>query len=194
MKIGLYFGSFNPIHIGHLIVANTMIEKIEFDQVWMVISPQNPFKRSSGLANEQDRKFMTELAVANHAAIVASDVEFHLPKPSYTIETLHVLFEKHPSHTFSLIMGKDNLIHFNKWKNYEAILECVDIQVYDRKINAKIPPELADHPKIFIHQFPLINVSSTMIRNKAANGESIKYWVPNEVEHYILENDIFRNT
>ncbi len=121
MKIGLFFGSFNPIHIGHLIIANTMAENTDLEEVWFVVSPQNPFKKQKSLLHEFDRLEMVERAIQDNFKLKASDIEFHLPRPSYTIDTLTVLQEKYPEHQFGLIMGGDNLSHFHKWKNYEQI-------------------------------------------------------------------------
>jgi nicotinate-nucleotide adenylyltransferase len=192
MKIGLYFGSFNPVHIGHLIVANTMIEEVSFDRVWLVISPQNPFKLTNGLAPEQDRKAMAQLAVADHGAIEVSDIEFSMPKPSYTIDTLKLLFKTHTQEEFSIIMGMDNLLYFHKWKEWENILEKVDIHVYDRTVEGEVPSRILDHPKVHLHHFPLVHVSSTRLRKQVSEGRSIRYWVPAAVESYIREHGLFR--
>ena len=191
MKTGLYFGSYNPIHIGHLIVANTMMESVGFDEVWMVISPQNPFKSPVELAPESDRKAMVDLAIEDHPGMLSCNVEFTMSRPSYTIDTLTVLQEQYPDREFALIMGMDNLIHFHKWKRYEDILERVTLHVYDRHTNAAAPERFKDHPSIRHYDFPLVDVSSTMLRNKIAKDESIRYWVPREVEAYIRENRIF---
>ena len=118
MKVGLYFGSFNPIHLGHLVIAQTLFQRGSLDQVWFVVSPQNPFKKQESLAHEQDRLRMVELAIADNFHFRASDVEFRMPRPSYTIDTLTYLTDKHPQHQFSLFLGSDNLRHFHKWKNY----------------------------------------------------------------------------
>lgn len=189
--IGLYFGSFNPIHIGHLIVANSMREHLGFDAVWFVISPQNPFKKHLELADESDRYNMVELATKDRDHLEAMDIEFTLPKPSYTIQTLEVLEKEYPEHRFAIIMGKDNLVHFKKWKQYEDVLEKVNLEVYDRDISEDIPEDILQHESIRIHDLPLINVSSTWLRKKVANGESISYWVADQVEEYILEHGIY---
>ena len=191
MHTGLYFGSFNPVHIGHLIVADAMIDQVGMDEVWLVVSPQNPFKESASLAPEDHRLEMARLATQSHDSIQASDVEFHLDKPSYTIDTLKVLHEQYPDRRFSIIMGKDNLVSFKKWKEYKAILERVDIHVYDRRIIARIDTDLLEHEKIAIHDLPLINVSSTRLRKQIKEGRSIRYWVKDEVEAYIRGNDLY---
>jgi len=192
MKTGLYFGSFNPIHIGHLIVADTMIEEAGFDEVWMVISPQNPFKSVRELAPETDRKAMVDLAVRDHPDIHSCDVEFSLARPSYTIDTLAVLTDKFPDRDFAIIMGMDNLMYFHKWKRYEDIIKQVPLHVYDRKIDQGIPDEFKKHPSIHVHDLPLINVSSTRLRAKVAAGQSIRYWVLSEVENYIAEKQLYK--
>ena len=192
MKIGLYFGSFNPIHLGHLIVANSMLETALLDEIWFVLSPQSPFKTQSELADEEDRKAMLELAIKDNPKFKISTIEFDLPKPSYTINTLKALKKAHPEELFSIVMGADNLISFHKWKAYEEIIELVNIQVYARSTNAAIPPEWKTHEIVHIHPLPLINISSTFIRKKVANKESIKYWVRKKVEQYILKNKLYR--
>jgi nicotinate-nucleotide adenylyltransferase len=132
MKIGLYFGSFNPIHVGHLIVANIMANSPDLDQVWFVVSPQNPFKKSKTLLHEFDRFDMVEKAIADNPKLKVSDIEFAMPKPSYTIDTLARFTEKYPNHTFKLIIGEDNLAAFPNWKNFDKILEFYGLLVYPR--------------------------------------------------------------
>jgi nicotinate-nucleotide adenylyltransferase len=183
MKIGLFFGSFNPIHIGHLILGNTMAEYGDVNQVWFVVSPQNPFKKSSGLLHEFDRLDMVRLAIADHPKFVASDIEFRLPKPSFTIDTLTYLQEKYPQHSFKIIIGEDNLTDFKKWKNYEKILEYFEVLVYRRKDAAVT--DLHQHPKIHIIDAPMIDISATFIRNYIKEHKSIKYLVPLDVENFI---------
>ena len=180
MKIGLFFGSFNPIHIGHLILANTMAEFGDIQQVWFVVSPQNPFKKSSSLLHEFDRIDMVRLAIADHPKFVASDAEFHLPKPSYTIDTLTNFQQKYPQHTFKLILGEDNLKEFKKWKSYEKILENFELLVY-RRPNAE-KTDLHTHPKVRIIDAPMIDISATFIRNSIKEHKSIKYLVHEDVE------------
>lgn len=192
MKTGLYFGSFNPVHIGHLIVADALIEAVGFEEVWLVVSPQSPFKPESELAPEQHRKEMAELAAATHDRLIVSTVEFDLPRPSYTIDTIRALQKEYPGREFSLIMGMDNLLYFDKWKDHEEILRKADIHVYDRAVEEEIPEEFHNHPGITIHRFPLINVSSTRLRENTRKGKSIKYWVPADVEAYILDNGLYR--
>jgi nicotinate-nucleotide adenylyltransferase len=183
LKIGLFFGSFNPVHIGHLIIANVMAETTDLSKVWMVVSPQNPFKPSKGLLHEFDRYDMVRAAVYDHYKIEASDIEFHLPKPSYTIHTLVHLHEKHPDKEFKVIMGEDNLTNFVKWKNYERILEDYGLYVYPRP-DAQ-PSELKAHPNVKMVYAPLLDISATYIRNCVRNHQSVRYLVPDVVEEMI---------
>ena len=170
MKIGLYFGSFNPIHIGHLIIASHIIEHSDLDKIWFVVSPQNPLKPSSTLLNEYHRLNMFRLATENDSRFKASDVEFKLPKPSFTIDTLTYLSEKHPKHQFFVIMGSDSYQNLNKWKNYELILSNYSIIVYNRP-NYEINEQKEG---IFVQNAPLLDISSTLIRNNIKQGKSIK--------------------
>jgi nicotinate-nucleotide adenylyltransferase len=183
LKIGLFFGSFNPIHIGHLIIANVMAETTDLKKVWMVVSPQNPFKPAKGLLHEFDRFDMVRAAVYDHFKIEASDVEFHLPKPSYTIHTLVHLREKHPDKEFKVIMGEDNLINFAKWKNHERILEDYGLYVYPRP-HAQ-PSELKTHPNVKMVDAPMLDISATFIRKCIRNNQSVRYLVPDPVEEMI---------
>jgi nicotinate-nucleotide adenylyltransferase len=183
MKIGLFFGSFNPIHVGHLIIANTMATKTDLEQVWFVVSPQNPFKKSSTLLHDFDRFDLVQRAVVDNVLLKVSDVEFHMPKPSYTVDTLIRIQEKFPQHTFKLIMGEDNLSQFPKWKNYEQILEYTGLYVYPRPNAA--PHAFQHHPAVQFVQAPLMDISATYIRNCITKGDSIRYLVPEAVEQMI---------
>ncbi len=193
MKIGLFFGSFNPIHVGHLIIANTVKERTQLQQVWFVVSPQNPFKASSSLLPDIDRLRMVELAVEDNFELRASNIEFSMPKPSYTVDTLAYLGERYPQHEFFLIMGVDNLVHFHRWKNYQQILEYVGIYTYPRPQvqETKIKEEIKNHPKIEMVQAPLLDISATYIRDCISHGLSIKYLVPDSVEEYIHARKLF---
>ncbi|WP_299452801.1 nicotinate (nicotinamide) nucleotide adenylyltransferase [uncultured Microscilla sp.] len=189
MKIGLFFGSFNPIHIGHLIIANTMAENTHLEEVWFVVSPQNPFKKQKSLLHEFDRLDMVEKAIQDNYKLKTCDVEFHLPRPSYTIDTLTVLQEKHPAHEFGLIMGGDNLSHFHKWKNYEQILEYFRLYVYPRPDSR--PSDLDKHPKVSFVESPLMSISATFIRKSIKAQKSIRYLVPESVDLYIKEKKFY---
>ncbi len=183
MNIGLYFGSFNPIHTGHLIIANHILNESSLDKIWFIVSPQNPFKQAHSLLNEYHRLHLVQKAIENDPRLKASDIEFGLPKPSYTIHTLAYLKEKYPSYTFSLIMGSDSFQNIEKWKNPEAIIAHHSIIIYERpgfEINNKIGAN------INVMQAPLLEISATYIRELARDGKSIKYLVPPAVEEEIL--------
>lgn len=189
MKIGLFFGSFNPIHIGHLIIANTMATSTDLEQVWFVVSPQNPFKKNKSLLHEFDRLDMVERAIADNARLKATDFEFHLPKPSYTIDTLIRLLEKYPQHEFKLIMGEDNLGQLPNWKNHGKILEYVGLYVYPRPNAAQ--HEFGHHPQVKFVPAPLLDISATYIRDAIRKGRSVRYMVPEVVEEMILRKKFF---
>jgi nicotinate-nucleotide adenylyltransferase len=191
MKIGLFFGSFNPVHTGHLILANYLVEESDLDELWLVISPHNPFKERSTLADDYVRYEMVLRSVEDHPKLKACNVEFDLPKPSYTIDTLKYLSEEHPEHEFVLIMGGDNLASLNKWKNYEQILLNYSIYVYKRPEYQL--GELASHSRIKIFEnAPLIEISSTFIRKLIKEGKSIRYWVTEETREIIESTALYR--
>jgi len=187
MKIGLFFGSFNPIHIGHLIVANVMADYL--DRVWFVVSPQNPFKKNSSLLHEFDRYEMVEKAIQDNHRLSLSDVEFSMPKPNYTIDTLTYLSEKHPEHQFKLIIGSDNLKQFPKWKNHSAILKNYGLLVYPRP-NAE-PSELTNRSGIDLIDAPLLDISASYIRRTIQERRSIRYMVPESVAQLIDKKGYF---
>jgi nicotinate-nucleotide adenylyltransferase len=188
MKIGLYFGSFNPIHVGHLIIAQTLFQRGGLDQVWFVVSPQNPFKKQESLAHEHDRLRMVELAIDDNFQFRASDVEFRMPRPSYTIDTLTYLSDKYPQHQFFLFLGSDNLNHFHKWKNHQAILDNYPILVYPRPGEVKT----LDHPGVSYLDAPLLDISATFIRQSIQEGLSVRYLLPERVEGYILDKKLYQ--
>lgn len=190
MKIGLYFGSFNPLHIGHLAIANYMVEFSDLDEIWLVVSPQNPLKKKSSLLNEFDRFDMVELALKDDLRIKPSDIEFNLPKPSYTIDTLTYLSEKHPKYNFNLIVGADSLQSFHKWKNYEKILKHYNLYVYPRP-NCNID-EFKDHENVNIINAPLMEVSSSFIRKSIKENKDIRYFLPTEVYKYIKKMNFYK--
>ena len=184
MRIGLFFGSFNPIHIGHLVIADVMADQTDLNEVWFVVSPQNPFKSSKSLLHEFDRLKMIELAVADNFKFKATDVEFNMPKPSYTSDTLAYLADKHPEHGFVLIIGEDNLVHFHKWKNHEAILENYGLYVYPRPQVDKSKIKVA-HDNIKYVDSPMLDISATFIRTAIQNEHSVQYLLPQTVSDYI---------
>jgi nicotinate-nucleotide adenylyltransferase len=183
MKIGLFFGSFNPIHMGHLIIANIMAETTDLNKVWFVVSPQNPFKPGKGLLHEFDRYDMVRAAVYDSYKLEVSDIEFNLPKPSYTIHTLVHLKERHPDKDFKVIIGEDNLAGFPKWKNAERILEDYGLYVYPRP-HAQLS-DLKTHPQVKMVEAPMIDISATFIRNCVRKNQSVRYLVPDAVEEMI---------
>ena len=190
MTVGLYFGSFNPIHIGHLIIANFIAYNYPLDQVWFVVSPQNPLKQSSTLLNEYHRLFLVQLAIEEENKLKASDIEFRLPKPSYTVDTLAYLKEKYPIHQFSIIMGSDSFQNLANWKNHRVILENHPLFVYTRPgHDIQHKPTDCD---ITILKAPLLEISSTHIRQSIKEGKSIRYLVPDKVKEEIERNAYYK--
>ena len=190
MKIGLFFGSFNPVHIGHLIIANYMATNTDLDLVWMVISPQNPLKEKKSLARDYDRLHLVRLAIGDNPNIKASDFEFSLDKPSYTIDTLTYMREAYPQHEFVLIMGGDNLATLHKWKNYEMILKHYQIYVY-RRPGYELG-DLQDHKNVKLFEAPLMQISASYIRKQIKAGKSVKYLVTDEVNDYLLTSNLYK--
>jgi nicotinate-nucleotide adenylyltransferase len=192
MKIGLFFGTFNPIHVGHLSIANYIVEHSDLNEVWLVVTPLSPFKKKSSLLDNHQRLEMVYRATEDYPKLRPSDIEFNLPEPHFTIHTLVYLQEKFPQHSFALIMGEDNLSSFHKWKNYEQILEEHDIYVYPR-INTKPPKEeFIDHPRIVKVNAPIIGISSTLIRNDLKDGKNIRPMLPHKVWEYLDEMNFYR--
>lgn len=183
------FGSFNPIHIGHLILANFMAENTDLNQIWFVVSPLNPFKSAGSLLHHQDRIDLVNLAIGDNYKFRASDIEFSLPQPNYTIRTLTYLQEKYPDYQFSLILGQDNLASFHRWKNYEQILEHHHLYIYPRNGAEAVP--LETHPKVTLTQAPLLDISATFIRDMIRQGKSIRYLVPDAVNEAITRKRFF---
>ncbi|KFF20404.1 nicotinate (nicotinamide) nucleotide adenylyltransferase [Flavobacterium hydatis] len=192
MKIGLYFGTFNPIHVGHLIIANHMAEHADLDQVWMVVTPHNPLKKKDTLLDDYHRLQMVHLATDSFDKLKPSDIEFKLSQPNYTVNTLVHLQERYPNHEFSLIMGEDNLKTLHKWKNYEVILENYDIYVYPRISSEVENLELKNHPKIHLIDAPIVEISSTFIRNNIKEGKNIQPLLPEKVWEYIDHNNFYK--
>lgn len=185
MKIGLYFGSFNPIHIGHLAIANYMAEYSDLDQIWFVVSPQNPFKQKSSLLSDYHRLELVNRSIENYTKLKASNIEFGLPKPSYTIDTLTYLKEKFPANEFSLIVGSDNLKSFSKWKNYKLILQNHDLYVYPRP--GFKDEEVQLEGNIHLVNAPLMEISSSFIREAIKNKKEIPYFMPEAAYSYLKE-------
>lgn len=187
--IGLFFGSFNPIHVGHLIIANYMANHTSLDEVWLIVSPHNPLKEKSSLANQFDRLEMVDLALSAAENLRVSQVEFSLPQPSYTIDTLVHLQERYPEHRFTLIMGSDNLYSFHKWKNADVILRDFRLAVYPRP--GFLEHELMLHPSVSLTDTPLMELSSTFIRGAVREGRSIRFFVPDSVLEFIDKKGLY---
>lgn len=185
MKVGLFFGSFNPVHTGHLVLANYMLEYTDLERIWFVVSPHNPLKKKSTLLDEKQRLLMVNLAIGDNIKLKASNIEFNLPQPSYTIVTLTYLKEKYSQHEFVLIMGADNLENFHKWKNYEEILKHHQLYIYPRPESDG--GKLKDHPQIKLINAPLMEISSTAIRQAIKEKKDMRYFMPEAVWQYIKE-------
>jgi nicotinate-nucleotide adenylyltransferase len=184
-KVGLFFGSFNPIHTGHLIIAGYMLNFTDLDEVWMVISPHNPLKDKKTLLADHHRYAMVQIAVEDNHRLRSCNIEFKMPQPSYTIDTLVRLEEKYPDHQFVLIAGTDIFPTFNKWKNYETLLENYKFYIYRRP--GFETGKYGSHPHIVIFDSPLMEISSSFIRQAVAEGRDIRYFVPDKVYDYIRE-------
>lgn len=202
MKIGLYFGTFNPIHVGHMIIANHMAEYSGLDQIWMVVTPHNPLKNKDTLLDDYQRLQLVFLATEDYPKIKPSDIEFKLPQPNYTVNTLIHLQEKYPEYVFSLIMGEDNLKSLHKWKNHEVILQNHEIYVYPRissELDTSLKGELAkqnstfkNHPKIHLIDAPIVEISSTFIRGNIKKKKNIQPLLPSKVWEYIDHNNFYK--
>lgn len=191
-KIGLFFGTFNPIHVGHLTIANYLTEFTELDQVWFVVTPHSPFKKKSTLLDDNHRFQMVLRAVEPYPKLKASDIEFKLPQPNYTINTLTYLEEKYPNMEFALIMGEDNLKSFHKWKNYALILESYELFVYPRLTHSTSASKFKDHPKIKHVNAPIMELSATFIRNAIKEGKNIRPMLPEHVWTYLDEMNFYK--
>lgn len=189
-KTGLFFGSFNPVHVGHMIIANFMATRAGLKEVWLVVSPQNPLKPKRSLARDYDRLHLVRLAIGDNLRLRASDIEFNLPKPSYTIDTLTYLKEKHPSRSFVLIMGGDNLATLHKWKNYEILLRDYEIFVYQRPGHDL--GQFAGHPNVQAFDAPQMHISASYIRECISEGYSVRYLVPDAVFEYLEKTGLYR--
>jgi nicotinate-nucleotide adenylyltransferase len=192
-KVGLFFGTFNPIHIGHLVIANHMVEFSDLDEVWFVITPQSPFKIKATLLDNNHRYQMVFEAIQDYPKLKASTIEFDLPQPNYTVHTLVHLSEKYgKEYTFALMMGEDNLKGFHKWKNYEQILEDHSIYVYPRISGGEIPKKFENHKSIQRVNAPIMEISSTFIRKNHKKGKNIKPMLPEAVWKYMDEMNFYR--
>jgi nicotinate-nucleotide adenylyltransferase len=191
-RIGLYFGTFNPIHVGHLTIANYMVEFSDLDEVWMVVTPHNPHKKKNTLLDDNHRLTMVRIALEDYPKLKTSNVEFGLEQPNYTVNTLAHLEEKHPELAFCLIMGEDNLKSFHKWKNYEVILDRYAIYVYPRISEGAVETQFTNHPSIHKVNAPIMELSSTFIRKGIKGGKNIRPMLPDAVWKYIDEMNFYR--
>ncbi len=189
-KIGLFFGSFNPVHNGHLILANYIVEYTDLDSIWFVVSPQNPFKEENSLLQDHHRRDMLEMAVKNDERFEVCDIEFNMPKPSYTIDTLTRLSELHPETEFYLICGMDNLACFDKWKRYQDILDNYNIIVYPRKNYDG--GDLINHKSVQVINAPEIEISSTFIRNAVSENKDVRYFMPEKSYKYMIDMKFYK--
>lgn len=189
-KVGLFFGSFNPIHIGHLIIANYMANFTDLDEVWFVVSPQNPFKDKKSLGNMYDRLEMVNLAIDGSENLRSSDIEFGLSQPSYTIDTLTYLTEKYPTKEFCLIMGEDNLVGFQKWKNADIILRDYKMFVYPRP--GYDAGELKGHSSVTMTNTPVMELSSTFLRQAIKENKDIRFYTADKVIDFIDKKGLYK--
>jgi nicotinate-nucleotide adenylyltransferase len=193
MKIGLFFGTFNPIHIGHLVIANYMANYTDLNKVWLVVTPHNPLKERESLLKDNHRLALVKIAIEDNPKLKVSDIEFKLSKPSYTINTLLYLKEKYPKHEFVLIMGEDNLRTIHKWKNYEEIVNGFSIYVYPRIDSAAYEEKNIIYPNVkFFPDLPLMNISSTFIRKAIKEKKDVKYLLTEKVSNYIIEMNFYK--
>lgn len=192
MKIGLFFGSYNPIHIGHMIIANHLAEFTDLEEIWLVLTPHNPFKKKRSLLADHHRYRMVEEATEDYPKLRPSNIEFKLKQPNYTIHTLAHLGEKYPEHQFNLIMGQDNLNSFHKWKNYQVILENHEIYVYPRVTETTKKPELLERPNIHFVEAPIVEISSTFIRQAVKEKKNVKVLLPYRTWKYMDEMNFYR--
>jgi nicotinate-nucleotide adenylyltransferase len=192
MKVGLFFGTFNPIHIGHLIIANYMAEFSDLEEIWFVITPQSPFKQKKSMLSNHHRLAIANIAVDDYQKLKTSDIEFKLPQPNYTINTLIHIEEKYPEYQFCLIMGEDNLKGFHKWKNYETILQNYELYVYPRISDGTTDSQFLNHPKVHRVAAPIVEISSTFIRKSIKNNKNIQPMLPEKVWNYIDEMNFYK--
>lgn len=193
-KVGLYFGTFNPIHIGHIIIANYLVEYSDLEEIWFIVTPQSPFKKKASLLPNFDRYDLVEKAIQGYEKFKVSDIEFNLPQPNYTVNTLAVLAEKNYDYDFSIIMGEDNLQHFHKWKNYEIILEYYNVYVYPRIYSGReSETQFDNHSKVHKVDAPIVEISSTFIRKAIQEEKNVSPLLQKDVLEYIEKKKFYKN-
>ena len=190
-KIGLFFGTYNPVHVGHMVIAHYMVEFTDMDEVWMVVTPQNPFKQKDSILKDYDRLHLMQLAIGDDPRLKASNIEFDLPQPNYTVDTLVYLGEKFPINKFSLIMGADNLNHFHKWKNHDVILENHELYVYPR-MNSNEGGDLKYHYKVNYVEAPVMKISSSFIRKAIKDGRNVEHFMPSKVSEHVAQTALYK--
>ena len=196
LRVGLYFGSFNPVHLGHLVIANHMLNQADLDEVWFVVTPSSPHKQGVSMIPEEHRLQMAHLALADHPHLKASDVEFNLPRPNYTADTMHHLREAHPEVTFSIIMGQDNLESFHTWKDRESLVAAHRMLIYPRLTQGTSESEARTamwlaHDNVEVHEAPIIAISSTYVRDAIMAGHDVQFLLPDAVVAYIGNNHFY---
>ncbi len=189
-KVGLYFGSFNPIHIGHLVIAEYMVENTDLDEIWFVVSPQNPLKEKKTLLADNHRWYMVNLAIENDARFKAVDIEFHMPRPSYTIDTLTRLNEKYPNNVFVLVSGSDIFRNFHKWKNHDILIKQFPFYVYNRPSFQL--GKFENHQQVKLFEAPQMGISSSFIRKSIKERKEIQYMLPPKIDQYIKEMNFYK--
>jgi nicotinate-nucleotide adenylyltransferase len=192
MKVGLFFGTFNPIHIGHLIIANYMAEFSDLEEVWFVVTPQSPFKQKASMLSNNHRLALANIAVENYSKLKTTDIEFKLSQPNFTVNTLAYIEEKFPNNQFCLIMGEDNLTGFHRWKNYEAILQNHELYVYPRISDRENEHQFSNHQKVQKVNAPIVQISSTFIRKAIQEKKDISTMLPANVWKYIDEMNFYK--
>ena len=196
LRVGLYFGSFNPVHLGHLVIANHMLNQADLDEVWFVVTPSSPHKQGVSMIPEEHRLQMAHLALADHPHLKASDVEFNLPRPNYTADTMRHLRKAHPELTFSIIMGQDNLESFHTWKDHESLVAAHRMLIYPRLTQGTSESEAPTamwlaHDNVEVHEAPIIAISSTYVRDAIMAGHDVQFLLPDAVVAYIGNNHFY---
>jgi len=193
MNIGLYFGTFDPIHLGHINIANFLIKKGTFKKIWFIVTPQNPVKSNNNITDFIHRYEMVKIQVKNNDQMQASDIELNLEKPNYTINTLNYLSSKFINYNFGIIIGQDNLINLKYWKDYKKILNNYNVYVYPRKTKIKEDIELINNENVHMIEAPYVDISSSEIRNIITKKENLSQFISNDIYSYIIKNKLYKS-